>query len=302
MKKIEAFYKNKKVLVTGGAGFIGSHLAQTLCELGAQVTILDDLSTGKLANIKPFCSQISVQIGDVTSFKACMQATENQQIVFHLAALVSVQGSIKQPKLCEKINVGGTSNILDACVANNVKTFVFSSSAAVYGNKKEICEETDKPNPQSPYATSKLAGEQMCKEYAREHGISTAALRYFNVFGPRQDPHSEYSGVVAKFTQLITDERPLVVYGDGKQTRDFIPVANVVEANLLCGMQQNLRGDVFNVATGKSITLLELIKQLEKETQKKCAGITFQPARAGDIISSQARCAKLESLRQNSLS
>ena len=292
MEQLKTFYKGKNVLVTGGAGFIGSHITQRLCSYKANVTVIDDLSTGCIDNLSTFCSDINFIARDVSSYKACLKATKSQNIVFHTAAFISVTLSIKQPALCEKINVDGTYNLLEACKTNQVQTFIFSSSASVYGNKKEKCHEDDSPRPQSPYANSKLKGETLCKEYAGKHKIKTASLRYFNVYGNRQSPHSEYAGVVAKFKHNLKNQKPIIIYGDGKQKRDFIHVSDVVDANLAIAMQQNLQGDVFNIATGTSITLLDMLKKLSTETKSKPIKILFKPARKGDIYCSVADCKK----------
>ena len=293
------FYKNKNILVTGGAGFIGSHIAQKLCEYGAKVTIIDDLSTGSLDNIKPFCKNVNFLARDISSYKSCVKATKNKDLIFHLAAFVSVPESIKKPALCEKINVEGTANLLDACKKNNVKTFIFSSSAAIYGEKNGICCESDAPCPQSPYAQSKLDGEKLCKEYAQTCKINTACLRYFNVYGDRQSFSSEYSGVVAKFKNSILEQKPITIYGTGEQRRDFVHVSQVVKANLLLGALPSCHGETFNIASGNSITLLELISQLEKETKTKTTEILFKPARSGDIFCSIADCKKYGAFAKN---
>jgi len=300
MEHLKYFYKNKNVLVTGGAGFIGSHIAQNLCSLEANVTILDDLSTGSLDNIKPFCKNMKMVASDITIFKSCLKATKKQDIVFHTAAFISVPESVKHPKLCEKINVEGTKNLLEACRINKVKTCIFSSSAAVYGERKEECKESDTPKPQSPYAQSKLDGEILCKEYAKNYGVNTASLRYFNVYGERQNPNGAYAGVAAKFKQNIINNETITIYGNGKQKRDFINVSQVAMANLLIGSKAVLRGDIYNIATGKSITLFELIKKLEKETKRKHTKIAFEPSRKGDIFSSRANCDKFLFLKEDS--
>ena len=298
MKDLRSFYKKKRVLVTGGAGFIGSHLAETLCSYEARVTVLDDFSAGCIANLRSFVSSIALMASDITSFKTCLKATKNQDVVFHLAAMTSVPESVNSPALCEKINIEGTSNMLEACRKNKVSTFIFSSSSAVYGDRNNLCCEDDKPNPKSPYAKSKLEGERLCRKHAERNSISTSCLRYFNVYGSRQNPSGTYAGVVAKFKHNLANKKPIVIYGDGKQTRDFVHVSKVVEANLLVGSLSNLTGQVFNVATGQSITLLELLEQLEKETNQKQAGLVFEPARSGDIFSSQANCQKYQNLTQ----
>ena len=298
MKDLRSFYKKKRVLVTGGAGFIGSHLAEKLCTYEAQVTILDDFSAGCISNLSQFVGNIALMASDITSVKTCQKATKNQDIVFHLAAMTSVPESVNSPALCEKINIEGTSNLLEACTKNKVQTFIFSSSSAVYGDRNDLCCEDDQPNPKSPYAKSKLEGERLCQEHAEKHATQTACLRYFNVYGSRQNPNGTYAGVVAKFKRNLENKEPIVIYGNGKQTRDFVHVSKVVEANLLVGSLASLTGQVFNVATGQSITLLELLEQLEKETNQKQASLVFEPARSGDIFSSQANCQKYQNLTQ----
>lgn len=297
MKHLQSFYGDKQVLVTGGAGFIGSHLTQALCSYGANVTVLDDLSTGSLENLGECEDKIRFLAGDITSFKDCLKATKNQDIVFHTAAFVSVPESVKYPARCEKVNVDGTGNILEACTFNQVSTFIFSSSAAVYGERQDTCYENDKVNPQSPYAKSKIKGEDLCKEFNRKYGIKTAILRYFNVYGPRQNPNGPSAGVVAKFRENIIKDLPVVVYGNGEQRRDFVPVLRVVEANVLVA-SLHPNGEIFNIATGESVSLLTLISNLERETNKKCAKVLFEPARGGDIFSSHASCKKYDEIRK----
>jgi UDP-glucose 4-epimerase len=300
MKHLQSFYNNKNVLVTGGAGFIGSQIARALCSYGANVTVLDDLSTGSLENLENCKKKINFIANDITSFKTCLKATKKQDIVFHTAAFVSVPESVKHPELCEKINVEGTFNLLEAYKTNKFfsKTnhcFIFSSSAAVYGNKSYACNENDKPNPQSPYAQSKLAGEKLCTEYFENYGIQTAVLRYFNVYGKRQNKKCDDIGVVARFKENLLNKKPITIYGNGRQKRDFVHVSRVVQANLLASTL-SLKGDIYNIATGKSITLLSLIKKLEIETNTKCAGIIFKPARKGDVVSSRADNKKYDTI------
>ena len=294
MERLKSFYKNKNVLVTGGAGFIGSHLSENLCSHESNVTILDDLSFGCVSNLKN-CS-VNFMAGNITDFEICLKATKDKEIVFHLAAMTSVPESVKNPLECEKINVEGTTNLLEACKENNVQTFIFSSSAAIYGNRNDECKETDTPNPKSPYAKSKLKCEDLCRDYAYEYDMSTASLRYFNVYGKRQRSDSPYSGVVAKFTENLMRRKPILIYGNGQQKRDFVHVSKVVEANTLIGSLENLKGEVFNVATGMSITLFELLQNLEFETKQKKFKITLKSSRPGDIFNSQANCEKYDKL------
>lgn len=292
MKALQKFYNNKKVLVTGGAGFIGSHLVEKLVELGARVTVLENPYSCSINNLKSVIHAINILYADVRSDYSCLKATTNQDIVFHIAALVSVAESMKNPDLCYAINTQGTKNILEGCRQNSVGMVVFSSSSAVYGNKTDPCVENDHLNPQSPYAISKMQGEALCKEYSDRYGMNTAILRYFNVYGQRQNPNGPYAAVVARFTQLLKEGMPLPVFGDGLQTRDFIHVSKVVEANLIMGMQTTMKGDIFNIGTGSSITLLELIEQLKKELNINAAEIHYLPAREGDIKHSHANCSK----------
>ncbi|MCF7799728.1 NAD-dependent epimerase/dehydratase family protein [Candidatus Babeliales bacterium] len=300
MKQLTEFYKDKNILITGGAGFIGSHIAEELVNLGAKVTVLDNFSTGSLANLKNVITTVNIICADVRNYFACLNATKNIDIVFHLAALVSVPDSVKNPTLCKNINLDGTNNLLKSCVKNNVKTFIFSSSAAIYGNKNTVCNEKDIPNPESPYAQYKLESEDFCKKYSQEFNINTASLRYFNVYGQRQNPNGQYAAVVAKFKENLLNNKPLTIFGDGKQTRDFIHVSQVVKANLTIAMQgatqENLKGDIFNIASGKSINLLELIEQLKTETNKQNIEFKFEPARPGDIFTSMANCTKYKNL------
>lgn len=292
MNHLERFYQGKKVLVTGGAGFIGSHLTERLIKLGAHVTVLDNFSTGKLANLKPIITRINLMYADVTSPYSCVKATYGKDVVFHLAAFISVPLSLKNPAVCSAINTDGTRNILEGCREAEVPSLVFSSSSAVYGNKETPCNESDTPNPLTPYASTKLEGEKLCKKYAQECGMNTVCLRYFNVYGDRQNPNGEYAAVVAKFKDCLNNKKPITIFGNGQQTRDFIHVSKVVDANLMMGMQTGKVGEVFNVATGKSINLIQLIKQLEQELKLKPADILYEPTRSGDIMHSQANCTK----------
>lgn len=292
MEHIHEFYKEKNVLVTGGAGFIGSHIVDKLVQLGARVTVFDNFSTGKINNLAGVLSQVSIVYADVSSAYSVGKAIKDKDIVFHLAALVSVPLSVESPEKCRAINVDGTQNVLEGCYQAHVKNCIFSSSCAVYGDRGGVCREDDTPVPLSPYAQSKLDGERLCVEYARLYDLNTASLRYFNVYGPRQSPDGMYAGVVAKFTHNLTHYIPITVFGDGSQTRDFVPVSQVVEANIQLGMNSGLHGEVFNIASGKSLSILELVEKLEQDLQVKAANVVFKPARQGDILHSQAHCEK----------
>lgn len=295
-QQLRNFYLGKKVLVTGGAGFIGSHLSEALISLGAKVTVLDNLSTGSIENLRTILPFVNLQYADITSPYSTMQAAAQKDIVFHLAAFISVPDSVKNPAHCKLVNEVGTANIINAAVKSGVKNLVFSSSAAIYGNRSDCCNEDDLPNPQSPYAASKLAGEILCREAATKNTIATTCLRYFNVYGERQNPNGAYAAVVAKFTTNLKEGHPITIFGDGLQTRDFIHVSQVVLANLAAAMQRHHKGEIINVATGKSITLQELIGQLEQELKIKHTQIIYEQARAGDIHESSANNRKYATL------
>lgn len=292
--KLKEFYKNKRVLVTGGAGFIGSHITEALINFGAKVTVLDNLSTGNLENLQ---SNIEFIKGDITNLQECLQATQNKQVIFHLAAFISVPDSMNNPSECNKINVTGTFNLLEACRINKVEKLIFSSSAAVYGKTEIPCNEDMKADPISVYGFSKLMGEEYCKQYSKLFNIQTICLRYFNVFGPRQSPNGQYAGVVAKFNECIKNNKPITIYGDGSQTRDYISAQEVALINIKMATlaPEHLNGQTVNVATGSSITLLELVDKLKKEQQSYSQAINFLPARVGDIKNSKADCNKLKS-------
>ena len=302
MNKLKKFYRGKSVLVTGGAGFIGSHVAEVLCANEARVTVMDDLSTGSLFNISTFSEKITLLVSDITNPKDCIRATVNKDIVFHMAAFVSVPESVKNPNICKKINVEGTSNMLEACLQNKVKTFILSSTSAVYGDKSGCCREKDDPSPISPYAESKLDAEKLCKTFFEEKGLNTASLRYFNVYGSRQPYFGPHAGVVAKFKQNLLKNEPIIVYGTGKQERDFVHVSKVVEANLYLAMSSSLRGECFNIASGRSISLIDLIKKLEAETNSKSPNILFEGSRECEIMFSRADCSKYSSFKEKMLS
>ncbi len=291
---MEHFYRGTSVLVAGGCGFIGSHLAATLVTLGADVTVIDDLSTGSKDNIENIKHNITFMQASITDQQACIEATKDKKIVFHLAAFISVPQSVKEPHVCHHINVDGTFNLLEAARINGVERFVFSSSAAVYGCQEGICSEDMPCSPESPYGFSKQIGELYCKQFAQQFGINTVALRYFNVYGDRQNPHGHYAAVVAKFKHQMKHNLPITIFGDGTQTRDFIPVDKVAEANLRLGMLPGaqMNGDIFNIATGNSINLLELIELLRQEFPAYAENIIFAPARPGDLKYSQADISK----------
>ncbi len=288
-------YHNQNVLVTGGAGFIGSHMVEHLVALGARVTVIDDLSSGSLKTLEKVYDKITFINQDVTNFYTLCDITRNHTSIFHLAAMVSVSESFEKPFSCYQINVMGTLSVLEAARINQVPNVLFASSSAVYGNSSQPCHENRSPAPTSPYGYSKLQGELVCKQYAALYGINTIITRYFNVFGERQNPHGAYAAVVAKFRSLMRDNKPITIYGDGLQKRDFISVNDIVTANtaLLSNATQN-RGQIFNIATGQSITLISLFNQLKMEFPSYTHTPLFEPARSGDIHNSQADCTKFK--------
>ncbi len=270
-------------LVTGGAGFIGSNIVEELLKRGEKVRVLDNFSTGKRENLKDFEKDVELIEGDIRSYHIVKQAVEGIDVVLHQAALPSVPRSINDPITSNEVNVGGTLNMLDASKEAGVKRFVFASSSSIYGDTPELPKhEGITPNPLSPYAVSKLAGEKYCSVFARVYGLYTVALRYFNVFGPRQDPNSQYSAVIPKFIRMIkNDERP-VIFGDGTQTRDFTYVENVVNANLLAAATECEPGLVMNAACHDQIELNYLVEQINKHTGKSVKPI-YSDKRKGDI-------------------
>lgn len=292
MDQFQEFYSNKRVLVTGGAGFIGSHIVEKLVAVGAKVTVLDNFSSGSLANIKSVAHAVSLYYADIRSPYSCLKATTNQDIVFHCAAFISVPESVKHPETCVDVNVKGTECLLNACVKNGVKSFVFSSSSAVYGNKNDVCSEIDPVAPETPYGKSKCQAEQHCLECAKNDTLDVVILRYFNVYGDRQNPTGPYGAVVARFREQIRTGKPITIFGDGHQTRDFVPVSDVVEANLKAPLKPHENGEVFNIGSGTSMNLFELIDKLKKDLKVSKTELTFLPARQGDIVHSKANCEK----------
>ncbi len=274
------------ILITGGAGFIGSNIAEALCK-EHDITVLDNLSTGKPENI-PKSKRIKFIKADVCDPAAVRGSLKGIDYVIHLAALLSVPRSIKDPVNTDRINTGGTLNMLFESSRAEVKRFVYASSSSVYGNTKKLPDDEGmNPDPLSPYAASKVAGEYYCSVFARSFGLSAVSLRYFNVFGPRQDPSSEYSAVVPKFiAQMMKGERP-VICGNGEQTRDFTYVKDIVLANSLVMESKKGAGEVFNIATGKKQSLNQLVAELNRLLGTKIKPAYLEP-RTGDIMHSVA--------------
>lgn len=279
-------------LVTGGAGFIGSHIVEELANLGEAVRILDNFSTGRRENIQPFLDKIELVEGDIRSYHIVRQAVEDIDFILHQAALPSVPRSIKDPITTNEVNVVGTLHILDAAKEAGVKRVVYASSSSIYGNSEVLPKREDmQPNPLSPYANSKLAGENYCRIFTNIYGLETVCLRYFNVFGPRQDPNSQYSAVIPRFIKLIKEEKRPTIYGDGEASRDFTYVSNVVRANLLACNAHNAVGEVFNIACGERITINHLVQRIGDILGKKIEPI-YENSRPGDVKHSYASIAK----------
>ena len=274
-------------LVTGGAGFIGSHIVDRLLADGYRVRVLDNFSTGKRENL-PESDDLDIMTGDVGSFDDVHKAMKDVELVFHEAAIASVPKTINDPLGSHQTNYVGTLNVLEAARQQGTKRVVFASSAAVYGDLPELPKREDMPlKPLSPYAVDKLASEYACQMYTHLHGLETVCLRYFNVYGPRQDPGSPYSGVISIFAdRLKKGERP-VIYGDGEQTRDFVFVSDVVEANIKAATVDKAAGRVINIATGRVVTLNELLKSMCRILNRKFDP-GYEKARAGDIRHSSA--------------
>ena len=277
-------------LVTGGAGFIGSHIVARLVALGARVRVVDNFSTGKESNLAAVRDEIDLLRGDLCDPDVCGKAVEGIDVVFHLAALASVPASLLDPWACHAANVNGTMRLLEACAHAKVRRVVYSSSSSVYGDTAIPAKtEAAEPEPRSPYAASKLAGEQYVLAFARAGVCEGVALRYFNVFGPRQTPGSAYAAVIPNFLQAALQGTPAEVYGDGQQTRDFIYVENVVDANILAATApaESANGVVVNIGAGRRTSLLELISVISGIIGRQL-GYTAHPARAGDVRDSLA--------------
>jgi UDP-glucose 4-epimerase len=274
-----------KVLVTGGAGFIGSHLVDALQARGDEVRVLDDLSTGCRENLP---EGVRLEVGSVADPDAVAAAVEGCELVFHLAAVASVQRTVEAPLDTHAVNLGGTLNVLEAARAAGVRRVVFAGSAAVYGDNPALpLRESEKPRPLSPYAIEKLGSEQYMRVWSQLYGLETVTLRFFNVFGPRQDPSSPYSGVISIFLDRLRAGRPVTFYGDGGQTRDFVYVADVVQANLLAASVPAADGGVFNVARGQETTIRKLHDTLRALVGRDLEPVLAAP-RPGDIRRSLA--------------
>jgi UDP-glucose 4-epimerase len=270
-----------KVVITGGAGFIGSHLVEYWCDKSAEVHIIDNLRSGFEKNINNF-SNVTFHQGSITDKELTKKVLENADFVFNLAALISVPESLEKPEECISINVNGLLNVLEAAKINGVKKVVHSSSAAIYGDDPKLPKEVSmRPKPQTPYGITKLDGEYYLQMYFEQYGLETVSLRYFNVFGPRQDPKSQYAAAIPIFVHKALKNEPIIIYGDGEQTRDFVYVKDVVQANVLAAETESVTG-VFNVANENAITINELAN-LIIETTGSTSKIIYEEMRPGDI-------------------
>ena len=286
--------KGKKILVTGGAGFIGSHIVDTLAGEN-QVTVLDNLYAGHIENLQKSIKQITFIKDDILNEAVLNKLVGEAEYVFHLAANVGNLKSIEEPYFDMNINIRGTLNVLEACRKSGIKRLICTSSAAVYGDAKHIPIDEKHPlNPESPYAVSKLAEEKYCFAYYKVHGVPATALRYFNVYGPRQGG-SAYANVISIFTNKIKEGKPLIIYGDGKQTRDFVFVEDVVQANILAATQPGAVGEYFNIGTGKQYTIRQLIDIFKLITGKNFQ-VNYADFRPGEKIYSRAAIEKAQKI------
>lgn len=281
--------KNKNVLVTGGAGFIGSNLADELIRQGSRVRIIDNLSTGFRENLDEISGDFEFIEGDLNDSDLLAKALQDIEIVFHQAALPSVPRSVADPVETHNACVNATFNLLVKSKDAGVRRVIYAASSSAYGDQPTLPKvETMRPEPLSPYAAAKLMGEHYCSVFTRVYGLETIALRYFNVFGPRQNPASHYSGVISRFIDALMKGGCPVIYGDGEQSRDFTYISNVVNANIRAAQTNEGLGQVMNAANGERISLNELLSVLKEITGRSDAVADFQPERKGDVKHSQA--------------
>lgn len=282
-----------KYLVTGGAGFIGSNIARKLLEKGESVRIIDNFSTGRRSNLIDLNDHVELIDGDIRDYWTVVRAVKGIDYILHQAALPSVPRSIENPLTSNEVNVNGTLNLLEAARHAGVKKMVMASSSSVYGESEELPKhEGMMPSPLSPYAVSKLTNEYYCRVYWNLYQFPTVCLRYFNIFGPYQDPNGAYAAVIPKFIDSFMKGEAPIVFGDGEQSRDFTYIDNCVQANLLCATNDKIAGDVFNVACGGQFTLNELLDEMRK-IMKVDIKANYAPPRAGDIKDSFADVSKL---------
>jgi UDP-glucose 4-epimerase len=283
---------SRRVLVTGGAGFIGSSLVEALLSRGDHVRVLDDLSTGRPDFLPAHHPALEMMAGDLRDPDTLARAVRAVDVIFHQGALRSVPLSVEKPFEFHDVNVTGTMRLLLAAREAGVRRLVFASSSSVYGDQPVLPLHEDlPPAPISPYAATKLIGEHYCANFARHFGLETVALRYFNVFGPRQDPSSQYAAVVARFIRGARRGEPLEIHGDGKQTRDFTYITNVVDANLRAADAPGVSGQVFNIACGERLSVLDIVRALEDVLGRRLT-VRHTPARAGDVRNTLADTAR----------
>ncbi len=288
--------RGRLALVTGGAGFIGSHLTDGLLAAGFRVRVLDDFSSGRESNLAHVLADIDVMRGDLADPATAARACAGADVVFHEGAIPSVPRSVAEPVATNRANIDGTLNVLECARQAGVRRVVCAASSSAYGDTEELPKiETMPPNPRSPYALQKYAGEVYCRLYHELYGLETVALRYFNVFGPRQDPKSEYAAVVPRFATACLRGEPATIHGDGEQSRDFTFVADTVRANLLAADAPGAAGNVINVAGGRRISLNELLAALQQITGSKVPAI-HGPSRVGDVRHSLADLGRARSL------
>jgi UDP-glucose 4-epimerase len=283
-------------LVTGGAGFIGSHVVQRLVQRGERVRVVDNLCTGRIERLGSVRSTIDFVEADLADPRVCDRVVDGVTYVLHQAAIPSVQRSIRDPLSSNRANVTATLNLLESCRTRGVGRVVYAASSSAYGNTAVLPKQEDMPaNPMSPYALQKFVGERYVRLYHELFGLETVSLRYFNVFGPSQDPQSEYSAVIPKFIDKLLRGETLTIFGDGEHSRDFTYVDNVVEANLLALTATGAAGKVCNIGCGTRISLNQLVTILEKIIGRK-ANVEYQPARPGDVRDSQADITRAKNL------
>jgi nucleoside-diphosphate-sugar epimerase len=284
-------------LVTGGAGFIGSHIAAALIERGARVRIIDDLSTGHRENVDEIGGDVDFIQASLTDSEALKRALEDVELVFHEAAIPSVPRSVAAPRETHEASVNATFSLLLAARDQKVRRLMYAASSSAYGDQPELPKrEGMRPDPLSPYAVAKLVGEYYCQVFSRVYGLETVALRYFNVFGPRQDPGSQYSGVISRFIDASLNGKQPTIYGDGEQSRDFTYISNVVDANLRAAESNAAIGQVINIANGERVTIKEVFEMVKKLTGHPDAQAEYAPSRAGDVRDSLADLSLAKSL------
>lgn len=284
--------RDKNILITGGAGFIGSHIVDRLSPEN-RVIVLDNLFTGQMSNLEKSKDRITFIKGDILDKALLMEVVAKVDIIFHLAANTGVIRSIQDPDFDMNVNIRGTLNLLEACRNSKVERLVYASSGAIFGEARYIPIDEGHPiNPESPYAVSKLAAEKYCFTFYKVHGVPATVLRYFNVYGPRQNS-SEYANVISIFSRRIREGKPLTIFGDGKQTRDFVFVEDVVSANVLAATQPDAIGEIFNIATGKETNIEQLISILAEVSGKENSVIYAAP-RAGEVRNSRANIEKAQ--------